>query len=115
MYKQTVIFLFILALFSSRHVFAQCPMPPTTLAGTNDSCFTPFDKGLHQADREIQFAAYQPDGKLIIGGDFKTINGQARATLARLNQDVTLDNSYNPDPLLGFNQNITDRISSLSI
>jgi uncharacterized delta-60 repeat protein len=115
MYKQTVIFLFILALFSSRHVFAQCPMPPTTLAGTNDSCFTPFDKGLHQADREIQFAAYQPDGKLIIGGDFKTINGQARATLARLNQDGTLDNSYNPDPLLGFNQNITDRISSLSI
>jgi uncharacterized delta-60 repeat protein len=33
----------------------------------------------------------QPDGKLLIGGPFSTVNGQARRHVARLNPDGTLD------------------------
>jgi Domain of unknown function (DUF5122) beta-propeller len=36
------------------------------------------------------------DGKIIIGGDFTEVNGQARINIARLNADGTLDASWNP-------------------
>ena len=36
----------------------------------------------------------QPDGKLLIGGDFTTIGGQPRHSMARLNADGTLDASF---------------------
>ncbi len=38
--------------------------------------------------------AVQPDGKVIIGGDFTTINLQPAPYLARLNTDGSLDNSF---------------------
>jgi uncharacterized delta-60 repeat protein len=40
----------------------------------------------------------QPDGKLVIGGDFESVNGVARPNLARLNPDGGLDTSFNPPP-----------------
>src|SRR6266513_494859 len=39
----------------------------------------------------------QPDGKIILGGDFLGINGQARRYLARASRDGTLDVSFNTD------------------
>ncbi|MGB0133157.1 hypothetical protein, partial [Dokdonella sp.] len=36
----------------------------------------------------------QPDGKLIIGGSFSSVSGFARANLARLNSDGSVDTSY---------------------
>ena len=44
----------------------------------------------------------QPDGKILIGGDFTTLspNGGAAVTrnrIARLNPDGTLDTTFNPD------------------
>lgn len=38
----------------------------------------------------------QPDGKIVIGGTFTTINGISRNSVARLNSDGTLDMSFNP-------------------
>ena len=38
----------------------------------------------------------QPDGKIIIGGDFSSYNGMPRDRLARLNSDGSLDTSFNP-------------------
>jgi len=38
----------------------------------------------------------QPDGKLVIGGDFTTIHGTSRNALARLNADGGLDGSFHP-------------------
>jgi uncharacterized delta-60 repeat protein len=38
----------------------------------------------------------QPDGKLIISGNFDTVNGVTRGSLARLNVDGTLDTSFVP-------------------
>src|SRR5215475_1868913 len=41
--------------------------------------------------------AIQPDGKIIIGGNFSTVNGVVRNNLARLNADGSLDQSWNPN------------------
>ena len=39
--------------------------------------------------------ALQPDGKIIVGGNFTAYNGTLRSRIARLNADGTLDQSYN--------------------
>lgn len=38
----------------------------------------------------------QPDGKVLIGGNFTVVNGVARHGVARLNADGTLDTSFDP-------------------
>jgi uncharacterized delta-60 repeat protein len=42
--------------------------------------------------------ALQPDGKVLIGGDFTLVKGASRNGLARLNADGTLDQTFNPGP-----------------
>jgi len=42
----------------------------------------------------IYTIALQPDGKIILGGDFHTYNGIEKHVLARLNANGTLDNSF---------------------
>jgi uncharacterized delta-60 repeat protein len=44
----------------------------------------------------IQAIALQPDGKVIIGGDFTGYNGASRNRVARLNADGSLDSSFDP-------------------
>ena len=41
--------------------------------------------------------AVQPDGKVLIGGNFTSILGVARTNIARLNTDGTLDTAFNPN------------------
>ena len=38
----------------------------------------------------------QPDGKIVVGGAFTTLGGQARNYIGRLNADGTLDATFNP-------------------
>jgi uncharacterized delta-60 repeat protein len=38
----------------------------------------------------------QPDGKIIIGGEFSTVRGAARNGIARLNTDGTVDRTFDP-------------------
>jgi uncharacterized delta-60 repeat protein len=40
--------------------------------------------------------AVQADGKILLGGEFSTYNGSARARLMRLNADASVDASFNP-------------------
>jgi uncharacterized delta-60 repeat protein/uncharacterized repeat protein (TIGR01451 family) len=40
--------------------------------------------------------ALQPDGRLVIGGDFDIVQNVARSRIARLNPDGTLDMSFDP-------------------
>src|SRR5439155_11499050 len=54
------------------------------------------------ANGEIQVIVVQPDGKILIGGDFTTLspNGGAAVTrnrIARLNPDGTLDTAFDPN------------------
>jgi uncharacterized delta-60 repeat protein len=48
------------------------------------------------ADGEIRAATSQPDGKVLIGGEFTRYNGVARGRVARLNADGTLDTDFDP-------------------
>ncbi len=51
-------------------------------------------------DGTVNTIAIQPDGKLIVGGQFTSFNGTTRNRIARLNSDGTLDTGFVPG--LGF-------------
>ncbi len=55
---------------------------------------TSFDPGIG-ANAPINAVAIQPDGKILIVGDFTNYNGVAINRIARLNSDGSLDTSFN--------------------
>src|SRR5882724_2728415 len=57
-------------------------------------------------NNEVWRVALQPDGKMVIGGSFTTVNGTARSRIARLNSDGSLDSSFNP--YAGANAEVAD-------
>lgn len=59
-------------------------------SGALDNSFTPGTG----ADATIWAMLQQPDGKILIGGDFTEFNGTNRFSLARLNTNGTLDLSF---------------------
>ena len=71
------------------------PFTPSTPTSALDG----FDPN---ANRAVRVVVVQPDGKILIGGDFTTLspNGGAAVTrnhIARLNPDGTLDTAFDPD------------------
>ncbi len=68
--------------------------------GSLDQTFNP-GSGL---DYRVWTIARQPDGKILIGGNFTRCNGVARNRLARLHPDGTLDMTFNSG--LGFNNDV---------
>lgn len=56
---------------------------------------TSFDPG-SGTDDLIYDVALQPDGKVLIGGDFTSFDGAGRNSIARLNTDGSLDSSFDP-------------------
>jgi uncharacterized delta-60 repeat protein len=64
---------------------------------TDGSLDTTFDPGLGvNANLDIYRVTLQPDGKVLIGGDFLTFNGTTRIRIARLNSAGSLDTSFDP-------------------
>lgn len=59
--------------------------------GTLDTSFT-IGTGF---DNWINVITVQPDGKILVGGNFTSYNGQSQNYIARLNADGTLDTSFN--------------------
>jgi uncharacterized delta-60 repeat protein len=57
---------------------------------------TGFNANMGGAEQGVASIALQPDGKIIIGGDFDTINGLNRNRIARLDSDGSLDLVFNP-------------------
>ena len=55
-------------------------------------------------DRQILETAIQPDGKILIGGNFSSYNGASIERIARLNPDGSLDSGFNPGT--GANNNV---------
>ena len=45
----------------------------------------------------VHAVVVQPDGKILVGGDFKSVLGTERNGIARLNADGTLDMAFNPN------------------
>jgi uncharacterized delta-60 repeat protein len=60
--------------------------------GTLDSSFL---NSMAGANGVVNTVGLQTDGKILIGGDFNSVNGQTRNRIARLNSNGTLD-SFNP-------------------
>ncbi len=58
--------------------------------GSLDNTFNP-GQGV---SGKVKVVVRQPDGKILIGGQFTTVGGVARANIARLNEDGSLDDSF---------------------
>ncbi len=56
---------------------------------------TAFDPGMG-ANSYVETMAIQPDGKILIGGWFSRYDGTSRNRIARLNQDGSLDTTFDP-------------------
>lgn len=65
--------------------------------GSIDGTFVP---GLG-ANGEIRVVSVQSDGKIVIGGQFWSYSGTPRHCIARLNEDGSLDLTFNPAPGVG--------------
>ena len=61
--------------------------------GSRDVSFSLLTKS-PDSSRGVESVAVQPDGKILIGGDFMTIGINTRKAIVRLNADGTLDPSF---------------------
>jgi uncharacterized delta-60 repeat protein len=64
-----------------------------------DQTFTP---GQGTFDRVVDAVAIEPDGKIVVGGGFEQVGRVARRGIARLNENGSLDLSFNPGSGLDF-------------
>jgi uncharacterized delta-60 repeat protein len=55
---------------------------------------TSFQNAGGQVDGRVNAVAMQADGRIVIGGEFTTVNGASRSGLARLNVDGSVDTSF---------------------
>src|SRR5436189_6262030 len=56
----------------------------------------PLDAGIGFGNG-VYATAVQPDGKIIIAGEFSSVLGVPRGNIARLNSDGTLDMTFDPN------------------
>jgi uncharacterized delta-60 repeat protein len=76
--------------FSNINSFAVGHVARLNADGSTD---TNFDLNLN-ASATVRAIAIQSDGRILIGGDFTSVNGMALNHIARLNTDGSLDNSF---------------------
>jgi uncharacterized delta-60 repeat protein len=74
---------------------------------TDGSLDTSFATGTG-ANSSVRKIVVQPDGKIMVGGDFATFNGVAKTRLMRLNADGTDDTSFNTGT--GLNNSVRDLV-----
>jgi uncharacterized delta-60 repeat protein len=65
---------------------------------SNGSLDTSFLNGLAGPNLAVHALAVQPDGRVLIGGEFTSVNGLARNRIARLNSDGSLDATFSGVP-----------------
>jgi uncharacterized delta-60 repeat protein len=74
----------------------------------NDPTFNTFDDGTFGDgsgfDNIVYATSVQADGKIIVGGNFTSINGTDRNRITRLHPDGTVDTGFNPGT--GFNSTV---------
>jgi uncharacterized delta-60 repeat protein len=79
----------------------------------DDTLDDSFVTGIPTTDAYVGIAIVQPDGRLLIGGDFSTVHGVPRHSIARLNADGTLDATFG-DALLT-NDNAATEVNAISL
>jgi len=83
--------------------------------GTLDASFDPRAYGYPPLLPGVYSLALQTDGKILLGGTFTSLCGQARNFIGRLNADGTLDTSFNPAPGPGSTNGIVGGVHSLAV
>jgi uncharacterized delta-60 repeat protein len=68
--------------------------------GSVDQTFGGADAAERGANGNVYALAVQPDGKIVVGGNFNAIFGQPRRSIARLNADGTLDSAVTTENAL---------------
>jgi uncharacterized delta-60 repeat protein len=63
--------------------------------GTTDLAFNPGVNFTNSSDH-ANVLVLQADGKILIGGQFTTLNDRSRANIGRLNPDGSVDSAFNP-------------------
>ena len=58
--------------------------------GSLDPAFNPGTNG------QVNVIAVEPDGQILVGGDFISLGGSPRSNIGRLNPDGSLDTTFNP-------------------
>jgi uncharacterized delta-60 repeat protein len=53
-----------------------------------------FDPGTGVENSDVEAVVLQPDGKVLVSGDFTGVNGIRRCAIARLNSDGSVDRSF---------------------
>jgi uncharacterized delta-60 repeat protein len=66
--------------------------------GSIDPTFDPGSGVSKNGTAAVNAIAVQPDGKILVGGDFTTVNGIARSGIARLNANGSVDATFQPSP-----------------
>ena len=75
--------------------------------GTTDTTFSrDIGTGFSGSVRIVRAIAIQADGKIVVGGNFTSINGTPSNHIARLNADGTPDSSFNSQFVTGFNHGV---------
>jgi uncharacterized delta-60 repeat protein len=75
--------------------------------GTEDTAFsTNVGTGFSGGTNFVRSTVLQSDGKIIVGGDFTTFNGNTRNRLVRLNADGTEDTAFYTNLGTGFNNEV---------
>jgi uncharacterized delta-60 repeat protein len=65
---------------------------------TNGSVDATFDVGNGAQSGSVLDMAVQPDGKIVLGGSFRLLNGQSIQCLGRLTTSGTVESTFNPQP-----------------
>jgi uncharacterized delta-60 repeat protein len=74
-----------------------------------DGSFTPNING------NVNFIEILSDGKILIAGDFTVVNGVQRNKIARLNQDGSLDASFNANSVIVMGEFLSPLIRSMEV
>jgi uncharacterized delta-60 repeat protein len=84
-------------------IFTALPLNVIGQQGKVDATFNTLDDGLKGDgfDNVVRTLLLQSDESLIVGGDYTSLNGISSAYFTRLNEDGTIDNSF--DTGIGFN------------
>ncbi|MBE0544944.1 MAG: hypothetical protein IH623_26700 [Verrucomicrobia bacterium] len=74
--------------------------------GSQDGTFTPAIAEYSSVTREFRSLAVLSDGKILVGGEFLSVNGTPRPGVARLNANGTLDTNFNATGINGAVQQV---------
>lgn len=84
-----------------RLIIAVVVLMASSLAAQTDGALDPAFNPTGGTDGTVQAIATQPDGRVLIAGSFRHVNGLARNGLARMMDDGSVDQSFAPSFTLG--------------